>query len=78
MQTILIVEDDKTIAESIAFILEQDSFNCKWFDNGQGALEYLNNNEVGIVKTTLVKKEQDRIRKKLGFLNDKDSFKIDF
>ncbi|MBT5978588.1 MAG: two-component system response regulator, partial [Gammaproteobacteria bacterium] len=31
MQTILIVEDDKTIAESIAFILEQDSFNCKWF-----------------------------------------------
>ena len=38
----------------------------------------LQNNEVGIVKATLVKTEQDRIRKKLGFLNDKDSFKIDF
>jgi len=49
MQTILIVEDDKTIAESIAFILEQDSFNCKWFDNGQGALEYINNNEVDLI-----------------------------
>ena len=49
MQTILIVEDDKTIAESIAFILEQDSFNCKWFDTGQGALEYLNNNEVDLI-----------------------------
>ena len=49
MQTILIVEDDKTIAESIAFILVQDSFNCKWFDNGQDALEYLNNNEVDLI-----------------------------
>ena len=49
MQTILIVEDDKTIAESIAFILEQDSFNCKWFDNGQDALEYINNNEVDLI-----------------------------
>jgi two-component system catabolic regulation response regulator CreB len=49
MQTILIVEDDKTIAESIAFILEQDSFNCKWFDNGHGALEYINNNEVDLI-----------------------------
>ena len=49
MQTILIVEDDKTIAESIAFILEQDSFNCKWFDTGQGALEYINNNEVDLI-----------------------------
>ncbi|ARV15626.1 amidohydrolase [Polaribacter sp. SA4-12] len=38
----------------------------------------LQNNEVGIVKATLVKTEQDRIRKKLGFLNDKDSFKIEF
>ncbi len=49
MQTILIVEDDKTIAESIAFILEQDSFNCQWFDNGQKALEYINNNEVDLI-----------------------------
>jgi two-component system catabolic regulation response regulator CreB len=49
MQTILIVEDDKTIAESITFILEQDSFNCKWFDNGQGALDYINNHEVNLI-----------------------------
>ncbi len=38
----------------------------------------LQSSEVGIVKATLVKTEQDRIRKKLGFLNDKDSFKIEF
>ena len=40
MQHILIVEDDRTIAESIAFILEQDSFSCQWFDNGIDALDY--------------------------------------
>ncbi|MEO9570594.1 MAG: amidohydrolase [Polaribacter sp.] len=33
-------------------------------------------NEVGIVKTTLNKENQNKIRKKLGFLNDKDSFII--
>jgi len=49
MQTILIVEDDKTIAESITFILEQDSFHCKWFGNGKEALDYINNNEVNLI-----------------------------
>lgn len=38
----------------------------------------LKNNEVGIIKATLTKTTQDTIRKKLGFLNDKDSFKINF
>jgi len=38
----------------------------------------LKHNEVGIINATLVKTEQDSIRKKLGFLNDKDSFKIEF
>ena len=49
MQHILIVEDDKTIAESIAFILEQDSFSCQWFDNGRDALDYVENNAVDLM-----------------------------
>jgi omega-amidase len=40
------------------------------------ALSSLKKNEVGIVTANFVKSEQDRIRKKLGFLADKDSFKI--
>ena len=49
MQHILIVEDDKSIAESIAFILEQDSFSCQWFDNGRDTLDYIENNEVDLM-----------------------------
>ena len=49
MQHILIVEDDRTIAESIAFILEQDSFSCQWFDNGRDTLDYIENNEVDLM-----------------------------
>jgi len=49
MQHILIVEDDRTIAESIAFILEQDSFSCQWFDNGGDALDYVENNAVDLM-----------------------------
>ena len=49
MQHILIVEDDRTIAESISFILEQDSFGCQWFDNGNEALDYLDNNPVDLM-----------------------------
>ena len=49
MQHILIVEDDRTIAESIAFILEQDSFSCQWFVNGGDALDYVENNAVDLM-----------------------------
>ena len=49
MQHILIVEDDRTIAESIAFVLEQDSFSCQWFDNGHSALDYLDHNDVDLM-----------------------------
>ena len=49
MQHILIVEDDRTIAESIAFILEQDSFSCQWFDNGHDALSFIENNAVDLM-----------------------------
>ena len=49
MQHILIVEDDRTIAESITFILEQDSFSCQWFDNGGDALDYIENNAVDLM-----------------------------
>ena len=49
MQHILIVEDDRTIAESITFILEQDSFSCQWVDNGRDALDYVDNNAVDLM-----------------------------
>ena len=41
-------------------------------------LSTLPKNEVGILKATLVKSDQKKIREKLGFLNDRDFFKIDF
>ncbi|MFT5212468.1 MAG: omega-amidase [Patiriisocius sp.] len=41
-------------------------------------LSSLQKNEVGFISTTLKKDEQDGIRKKLGFLNDMDSFNIEF
>lgn len=40
-------------------------------------LSKLNKNEAGIMKATLAKTDQDKIRKKLGFLNDRDSFSVD-
>ena len=49
MQHILIVEDDRTIAESIIFILEQDSFSCQWFDNGRDAPDYGEKNAVDLM-----------------------------
>ena len=49
MQNILIIEDDKTIAESIAFVLEKDSFSWTWHDNGYDSLDYFNNNQVDLV-----------------------------
>lgn len=36
----------------------------------------LKKNEIGIIKGTLIKTDQDSIRKKLGFLEDKDTFEI--
>jgi len=39
-------------------------------------LSALKKNENGIIKATLVKTEQERIRERLGFLNDRDAFKI--
>jgi predicted amidohydrolase len=36
----------------------------------------LKKNEIGIIRGTLIKTEQDSIRKKLGFLEDKDTFEI--
>jgi omega-amidase len=33
-------------------------------------------NEIGVVSATIDRKNQDKIRKKLGFLNDMDSFTV--
>lgn len=41
-------------------------------------LAYVPNNKVAIIQATFSKKKQDDARNKLGFLNDKDSFCIDF
>lgn len=41
-------------------------------------LSALPNNEIGLVRATLVKSDQTTIREKFGFLNDRDSFTIDF
>ena len=49
MQHILIIEDDRIIAESIEFILQKDSFSCQWFDNGSESLNYLDNNKVDLI-----------------------------
>ncbi len=38
----------------------------------------LSKNEVGFVTANLSKKSQDLVKEKLGFLNDKDDFTIDF
>ncbi|OAD45471.1 nitrilase family protein [Polaribacter atrinae] len=40
-------------------------------------LSFLQNNEIGNITATLLKTDQDRIRKKMGFLNDMDTFSID-
>ena len=49
MQHILIIEDDRIIAESIEFVLEKDSFSCQWFNNGSESLNYLDNNKVDLI-----------------------------
>ncbi len=49
MPNILLVEDDKVIAESITFSLKSDAFKTHWCEMGNEALEYLNGNEVDLV-----------------------------
>ncbi len=49
MPNILVVEDDKAICESIAFALENESFEAQCFEMGLDALDYLNNNDVDLV-----------------------------
>ncbi|MGJ8743315.1 amidohydrolase [Polaribacter sp.] len=41
-------------------------------------IAHLPKNKVGIITATLDKNEQQKTREKLGFLNDKDDFKIEF
>jgi predicted amidohydrolase len=52
------------------------SGNSVLLDSLGETLSSLKENEVGIVSAYFVKSEQDRTRKKLGFLADKDSFII--
>ncbi|WPE18703.1 response regulator [Candidatus Thioglobus autotrophicus] len=49
MPNILLVEDDKIIAESIIFSLENDSFTVKWCEMGSDALKLANEIDFGLV-----------------------------
>ena len=48
MPNILIVEDDKTIAEALKFAIEYEGFNCEWFTTGGEALHYFEHNQVDL------------------------------
>ena len=49
MPNILIVEDDKTIAEAMIFRLKNSGFSCQWFTTGGEALNHLKNFEVDLI-----------------------------
>lgn len=49
MPNILLVEDDKIIAESIIFALESDSFKTAWCEMGNDALKSLNESDFDLV-----------------------------
>ena len=49
MPNILLVEDDKIIAESMNFALESNGFNVKWCAMGYDALNHLDNQDTDIV-----------------------------
>lgn len=51
-----------------------NSLIVNYFGNVSASLK---NKEVGILKATLIKTEQNKIREKLGFLKDKDFFELD-
>lgn len=42
MPSILILEDEPAIAESLEFVLTQEGFNCHWESRGERALTYVN------------------------------------
>lgn len=49
MPNILLVEDDKIIAESIVFSLENDSFKVNWCEMGHDAIEALSESDFDLV-----------------------------
>jgi len=49
MPNILLVEDDKIIAEGLKFSLENSGFNTKWCTMGYDALDHLNDQKVDLV-----------------------------
>ena len=59
MPNILIVEDDKTIAEAMIFRLKNSGFSCQWFTTGGEALHYFENNEIDLVLLDLTLPDLD-------------------
>lgn len=49
MHNILLVEDDKIIAESIIFSLENDSFTVDWCEMGHDALKRLGETDIDLI-----------------------------
>lgn len=59
MPNILIVEDDKTIAEAMIFRLKSTGFSCQWFTTGGEALHYFENNKIDLVLLDLTLPDLD-------------------
>jgi len=48
-ETILLIEDETSIADNVIYALKSDNFNTHWFNLGNQGLEFLNNNPVNLV-----------------------------
>jgi len=48
-QTVVIVEDDSEIAEIVMMYLHDANFQCKWFDDGKGAVEWIQENSPALI-----------------------------
>jgi len=47
--TIVLIEDERAIADTLIHILELDGFGVKWFDTAGAGLEYLQNQDASLV-----------------------------
>lgn len=47
--TIVLIEDERAIADTLIHVLELDGFGVKWFDTAGAGLEYLRNQDASLV-----------------------------
>jgi len=48
-ETILLIEDETSIADNVIYALKSDNFHTHWFNLGNQGLEFLDNNSVNLV-----------------------------